>query len=134
MKNSNGGKIMFAKVLMFIAALLPFTGNLQAAFWDSFFSSEVKPEPKTIKVLIVHDKPGVVLEVKGKYTLYDPNKSKYKHISTRFLGKRKFIQAVSDGLRWGEEFPGVYQLLIVPDEKTMTTVVDGNDYQGNLYI
>lgn len=123
---------MFAKVLMFIVALMPFSGNLQAGFWDMFFPAE-PPEPKTIKVLIVNDKPGVVLEVKGKYALYDPNKNN-KHISTRFLGKRKFIQAVSDGIRWGEEFPGVYQLLIVPDEKTMTTVVDGVDYKGSIYI
>lgn len=123
---------MFAKVLMFIVALMPFTGSLHAGFWDMFFPAE-PPEPKTIKVLIVNDKPGVVLEVKGKYALYDPNKNN-KHISTRFLGKRKFIQAVSDGIRWGEEFPGVYQLLIVPDEKTMTTVVDGVDYKGSLYI
>lgn len=123
---------MIAKILMFIAAIMPFTGHLEAAFWDVFFSNEVKPEPKTIKVLIVHDKPGVVLEVKGKYALYDPYKN--KHISTRFLGKRKFIQAVSDGIRWGEEFPGIYQLLIIPDEKIMTTVVDGTEYRGSIYV
>lgn len=123
---------MIAKVFMLMLALMPMTGKIEASIWDYFFSSEVKPDPKTIKVLIVHDKPGVVLEVKGKYSLYDPNRN--KHISTRFLGKRRFVQAVTDGIRWGEEFPGVYQLLIVPEEKTMTTVVDGVNYKGSLYI
>jgi hypothetical protein len=123
---------MITKILMFIAALMPFTGHLEAGFWDKFFTNEVKPQPKTIRVLIVHDKPGVVLEVKGKYAIYDPNKN--KHISSRFLGKRRFIQAVSDGIRWGEEFPGIYQLLIVPEEKVMTTVVDGTEYRGSIYV
>lgn len=128
---------MIVKLLMCLMAFMPFTGNLEASIWDIFFSTEVPPEPKTIKVLIVHDKPGVVLEVKGKYALYDPNKArqnKYKHISTRFLGKRKFIQAVSDGIRWGEEFPGVFQLLIVPEEESTKTVVDGVSYKGSLYV
>jgi len=128
---------MIAKVLMFLLALMPFTGYVHAGFWDYFFANEALPEPKRIKVLIVHDKPGVVLEVKGKYALYDPNitrKSKYKHISSRFLGKRKFIQAVSDGIRWGEEFPGIFQLLIVPEEESTKTVVDGVSYKGSLYV
>lgn len=128
---------MIARVFVLMLALMPFSGYLEAGFWDMFFTSEVPQEPKKIKVLIVQDKPGVVLEVKGKYTLYDPNRvkqNKYKHISTRFLGKRKFIQAVSDGIRWGEEFPGVFQLLIVPEEETTKTVVDGVSYKGSLYV
>ncbi|HRD54854.1 MAG TPA: SpoIID/LytB domain-containing protein, partial [Parachlamydiaceae bacterium] len=55
-------------------------------------------------------------------------------ISSRFLGKRKFIQSVADGIRWGEEFPGVFQLLIVPEEETTKTVVDGISYKGSLYV
>lgn len=127
-----------AKIFVCIFCVFFFTKPVEAAFWDFFFSSEVKPEPKTIKVLIVHDKPGVVLEVRGKYALYDPNPNrvthKPKHIASRFLGKRKFIQAVSDGIRWGEVFPGIFQLMILPEEKEMTTVVDGISYRGTVYV
>lgn len=128
---------MSKKIAVLLVAFMPFAGSLQAGFWDYFFPKEEVVVPKTIKVLIVHDKPGVVLEVKGKYSLYDPNiqkRSGYKHISSRFLGKRKFIQSVADGIRWGEEFPGVFQLLIVPEEETTKTVVDGISYKGSLYV
>lgn len=128
---------MIARMLLMMLALMPFTTQLEAGFWDYFFTSEVPAEPKRIKVLIAHDKPGVVLEVKGQYALYDPNivkKGNYKHITSRFLGKRKFIQAISDGIRWGEEFPGIFQLLVVPEDESTKTIVDGVSYKGALFI
>lgn len=128
---------MSKKFTLLLMVFIPFMGQLEAGFWDYFFPKEEVVQPKTIKVLIVNDKPGVVLEVKGKYSLYDPNiqkRSGYKHISSRFLGKRKFIQAVADGIRWGEEFPGVFQLLIVPEDESTKTVVDGISYKGSLYV
>ena len=106
-----------------------------AGMWDTisgYFSTSEKSAPPTIKTLLVHDKVGVVLEVKGKYKIIDPHTG--KHIGTRFDGKRKFIQALKDGLRWGEEFPGVHQLLIVPDEKLTTTIVDGIEYPGLIFV
>ena len=86
----------------------------------------------TIKVLLVHDKPGVMVEVKGKYRIFDPNTNKY--LTTRFLGKRKLIQAIRDGIKWGEEFPGIHQLLIVPGNEETTTLVDGIEYRGLVYV
>jgi len=123
---------MIARVSMFLLALMPITGNIDASIWDYFFSSEVAPDPKTIKVLIVDDKPSAMLEVRGKYSLYDPHKK--KHISARFLGKRKPVQAASEGVRWGEEFPGIHQLLIAPEEDTTTIVIDGIHYRGIIYV
>lgn len=108
---------------------------LQAGFWDNvsgYFRRPAAVAPPTIKVLVVNDKQGVVLEVKGKYKIFDPHTG--NHISTRFTGKRKFIQAVSDGLKWGEEFPGIHQLMIVPDDVNTTAIVDGVEYRGPIYI
>ncbi|MCB1114441.1 MAG: hypothetical protein KDK62_06765 [Chlamydiia bacterium] len=100
--------------------------------WSSYMWKTEQPKPPSVKVLVVKSKPGVVLEVKGKYKLYDPNTM--EHISTRFVGKRRYMQALSDGLRWGEQFPGIYQLLIVPDENGTTTLIDGVEYSGSLYV
>lgn len=100
--------------------------------WASYMWKTDLPRPPTIKVLIAKNKPGVLLEVKGKYKIYDPNTM--EHLSTRFIGKRKFIQTLSSGLKWGEEFPGIFQLLIVPDEGKTTTLVDGIEYSGILAI
>jgi len=122
-------------MLFFLLALMPLNAQLQASWLDSFanyFRKSAPATPPTIKVLIVHDRPGVVVEVKGKYKIYDPHSG--SHISTRYVGKRKFIQAVRDGIKWGEEFPGVHQLLIVPDEKETTSVVDGIEYKGLIYV
>lgn len=126
---------MFKRMLVLMLACLSVTTAAQAGLWDSltgYFGGERLPPQPTIKVLIAHDEPGVVLEVKGKYKLFDPRTG--EHISTRFLGKRKYIQVAHDGLKWGEEFPGIYQLLIVPDDASTVTLVDGKEYQGSLAI
>lgn len=122
-------------ILCLVLALGPVSAPLEAGWFDKmagYFRKSGPAQPPTIKVLIVHDRPGVVLEVKGKYKIFDPHTG--DHISTRFTGKRKFIQAVRDGLKWGEEFPGVYQLMIVPDESSTTTIVDGIEYRGPIFI
>jgi hypothetical protein len=74
----------------------------------------------------------LIVEVKGKYKLYDPHTQEF--ISTRFIGKRKFMQPLQDGLSWGEEFPGLFQLAIVPDNSKVTTVVDGIEYRGAVVV
>src|SRR5437763_277312 len=102
-------------VILSLGSLQP---HLSAGWFDkitTYFSKKTHSTPPKIRVLVIHDKPGVILEVKGKYKIYDPHS--LEHLTTRFVGKRKFIQAVHDGLKWGEEFPGLHQLMIVPDEK-----------------
>jgi stage II sporulation protein D len=82
--------------------------------------------------LLVHDQPGVILEVKGKFKIYDPNTN--ERVGAGFEGKRRFIQAVQDGIRWGEEFPGVHQIAIIPDNPSTTILVGGIEYQGTIYV
>lgn len=126
---------MIKRMLTAILSFALLSTAAQAGVWDSISNFLNKPLPESndsLKILIAHDKPGVVLEVKGKYQLYDPNTN--SHISTRFIGKRKYIQPLSEGLKWGEEFPGIYQLMILPDDKTTTTVVDGIEYKGRVYV
>lgn len=123
------------KLALLLLALAPFAASVEAAPLDHLkkvFSPDMPPQPPSIAVLIVHDRPGALLEVKGRYKLFDPRTNSY--ISSRFIGKRKFIQAVHDGLRWGEEFPGLHQLLIIPEDPKVTTVVDGIEYRGSIYI
>ena len=127
---------MVLRILFILLALGPLSVvPLQAGWFDNLTSYFRKPGPAAppkIRILVVHDQQGVVLEVKGKYKIHDPHTG--DHLSTRFVGKRKFIQAVRDGIKWGEEFPGLYQLMIVPDERTTTTIVDGIEYRGPIYV
>jgi len=120
---------MVARMLLVLMSFMPLTAVLHAA---PAITKVQKSDSAFIKLLVIHDKPGVVLEVKGKYKLYDPNKNQY--LSTRFTGKRKYIQAVSDGIKWGEEFPGIFQVLVIPDAPETTTIVDGIEYKGRIYV
>lgn len=126
---------MILRILLLLVAILPFTAPLQAGWWDGikgYFKGDTQAGPPAIRLLIVHDVESVRLEVKGKYSLYDPYANSY--ISSRFVGKCRNIQAMSDGLKWGEAFPGLYQLKIKPDEPATVMLIDGKPYGGFIYI
>lgn len=126
---------MIMRILLLLLALGPLSAPLHAGWFDgvmSYFGREPAAVVPKVRVLVVHDQQGVILEVKGKYKIHDAYTG--EHISTRFVGKRKFIQAVRDGIKWGEEFPGIFQLVIIPDEKSTTTIVDGIEYHGPVYV
>jgi stage II sporulation protein D len=125
---------MIARFFVLALGLLPLNTVAEAGIWDKIKAMIWNPNYSipTIDVLIVNDQPSILLELKGKYHIYDPNTK--EHVSTRFVGKKKHIQALSSGLKWGEEFPGTYQLHIVPDHQGIVAVVDGIEYRGSLYI
>ncbi len=109
--------------------------SLEAGIWDklkSVFVSDENAEAPTIRVLIMHDAPYADIEVKGTYNLYDPYKN--KRIATRFAAKGNRMHALSQGLKWGEEFPGVYQIAIFPDDRDISVSINGTDYRGKVYV
>ena len=125
---------MILRTLLLFLALLPFSSPLQADVWDNikgYFKGSTRSEAPTIRVLLLHDVEGAKLEVRGKYSLFDPYTN--SHLSTRFAGKSRYIQALGDGLKWGEAFPGLYQIKIKPDDGS-TTVINNHEYQGLIYV
>lgn len=132
---------MITRWLLLFLALLPFNPSLQAGVWSDitgYFKGKPAAEPPSIRVLVLHDVPKVNLEVTGKYSLYDPNlkdsNGEDSHITSRFVGKRNQITSLSDGLKWGEAFPGIYQIKVKPDEASTLSVLDGQEYAGSIYI
>lgn len=126
---------MILRTLLLFITLLSFSSPVQAGVWDNitgYFKGNTQPEPPTIRVLVLHDVEGARLEVRGKYSLFDPYTN--SHVSTRFAGKSRYIQALSDGLKWGEAFPGLYQIKIKPETDMTTTFVNGYEYDGLIYI
>lgn len=118
-----------------LAMMLSAASSLHAGIIDlvtTAFSKPVSAGMPTLRILLAHDKHGVIIETKGKYKIYDPSTG--ERVGMSFSGKRRYMQPLPDGLRWGESFPGVYQLVIVPDDPATTTLVDGVEYQGNIYI
>jgi stage II sporulation protein D len=123
------------KLALFLVVCIPFCGVLNAGLWSSFksaFGYEERVLPPNIRVLIVHDLDKVHLEVNGPYSLYDPYTN--SHITSRFVGKARLIQAMSDGLKWGESFPGLYQLKISPVGENALIQVEDRQYTGVMYV
>lgn len=127
--------MMIKRMLTALVCLTALSNSGEAGIWDSVSTFFTKGEVKnndSLKILIVHNKPGVILEVKGKYKIYDPNTN--GNLGKGYTGKRKYIQPLSDGLKWGEEFPGIFQIMVMPDDKATTTIVDGIEYKGRIYV
>lgn len=127
---------MIARILMFLLICSPFAAELQGTplinRHQNMLAGKPLPPAPTIKVLLVNDHDGVILEVKGKYKVYDARNM--KSIGTRYLGKRKYLQANHNGLIWGEEFPGIHQIAIVTDDPKGTIIVDAVEYPGSVYV
>jgi stage II sporulation protein D len=84
-----------------------------------------------IKVLLARDVDNPVVEVKGKYRVYNPHDDSL--LSQGYIGKKYPLQSLPHGIKWGEEFPDIYQLAIVPDNDQSILFINGNAYRGILY-
>lgn len=88
--------------------------------------------PQNIQVLLEKDATEALLEVKGSYFLFNPQDG--SKISSGILGKRFMVHAIDSGLKWGEEFPGLYQFYIQPRSEETAIFINGIQYSGNIAI
>lgn len=93
---------------------------------------QLQADPSTVKVQLFKDLEGALIEVKGPYNVFDPKTG--KKIDICFMPASYYMYPTTDGLKWGQEFPGVYQILISPDKKGATVVVAGTEYRGKSYL
>ncbi|MBS0655014.1 MAG: hypothetical protein JSR46_04495, partial [Verrucomicrobia bacterium] len=99
----------------------------------SFFGLAADSVKSTeVKVQLFRDYEGALVEVKGAYNVFDP-KNGTKLIAS-YLPSSYYMYPTTDGLKWGQEFPDVYQLLIAADKKETTIVVAGTEYRGKAYF
>ncbi|MCB1071783.1 MAG: SpoIID/LytB domain-containing protein [Chlamydiales bacterium] len=119
---------MKAKFLLFLffLPLLAFAGEKTS----STDMSEEKPA--TIKLLLEKGTDGILLEAKGPYAIYNPENGK-KESSGRW-GKRFYLYPHEEGIKWGENFLGIYQLQIVPTSPETTFLVNGVQYRGAIEV
>lgn len=118
-----------------VCIVLSLASIADATVWDRIKTAVgIKDQPKapTIKVLVAKELDGAMVDVKGAYNIYDPYKG--TRLGTRFFGKSYYMQPVVEGIKWGEVFPGVYQVVIIPDDPKTTTVVNGIEYKGNIFV
>lgn len=125
---------MFA---LFCASLFSLTCMTQAqlqAESKSVMSLEAITDQRispTIKVLVLQDVEGALVEVKGAYNVYDPRTG--KKLESAFASSAYYMHPTTDGIKWGTEFPGIFQLLLVPDSPKTSILVHGIEYRGAVY-
>jgi stage II sporulation protein D len=90
-----------------------------------------KSKPATIKVLVSKQKEGIFLEAKGHHFIYNPLNEilLFEESSTK-----QVLSTGEKGLKWGELFPGIFQIRIVPADSQSTILVDGIEYRGCVEI
>lgn len=121
--------------LTIVALLTVCVFQCHAGVWDrikNVFVPQEEAQPPQIRALVFRNEPATMLEVKGAFNVWDPYKN--SKVSSKFSGKRDLIEARPLGLKWGEEFPGLYQLKIVPDHPDTRVVVNGTEYKGIVYL
>ncbi len=90
-----------------------------------------KAKPATIKVLVSKQKEKIFLEIKGHHFVYNPLNELL--LSEESSTKHK-VSTGDRGLNWGDLFPGIFQIRIVPADSQSTILVDGIEYRGCVEI
>lgn len=99
----------------------------------SLYSDDQKQSfPKDIKVLLEEEVDEILLEANGPYYIFNPENG--SRITSGLLGKRFIVRATQNGIKWGEEFPGVYQIKVVPRSKENNLLIGGIQYEGAVII
>lgn len=86
------------------------------------------PEEPIVKALLVKEQEGLMVEIRGPHNIYDPYSG--RKLESAFMGSSYFMYPTADGIKWGQEFPGVFQIVIIPDEPSEGVFVNGISYPG----
>ncbi len=71
------------------------------------------------------------LEIKGACEITDPKNG--SRLGSSFFSKNQQIRSFAEGIRWGEGFPGIYQIRITP-KKNGSLFFNGIQYEGSLNV
>jgi len=107
-----------------------FVANLLFATHEDTVFEEDKDTTVLIKVLLEENLEGALIDVQGSYKVYNPEKNKV--ISSGSKGKRYYLQTTETGLKWGEGYPGIYQIRIEPNDSESSILINGIQYKGSI--
>jgi stage II sporulation protein D len=122
------------KSIVLLAALMcsaPFSWAQSAS--PGRFDRIAEPiAPRNIQILLEKDKAEALLEVRGPYYIFNPHDG--SRVASGLLGKRFIIHELENGLKWGEEFPGIHQIYIKPRSPDTSIFINGIQYSGGVAI
>lgn len=117
--------------LYFIALLCLSPLSLRAALPLPTDHSQ-KAKPATIKVLLAKLAKEALVEVRGLHDIYNPQNDLL--ILSGAFNKRDRLFSSNEGIKWGELFPGLFQIRIVPAQSDTSILVNGIQYHGCIEI
>lgn len=91
-----------------------------------------EPEPTLMRILVGEQLEQPLVEVTGRYRVMNPQTHRY--VSRGLLGKCYPVQSLETGIRWGEEFLGLYQIAICPADGRSSVLVNGVQYRGVIVL
>ncbi len=94
-------------------------------------ASEMK-KPASVKVLLHRNIDGALVEAKGGYVVLNPLEN--KKISSGLKGKRFYLYPHKEGIKWGEDYLGTYQIKLLSTGKNTSFLVNGIQYKGAIEI
>lgn len=98
----------------------------------SYANDITKPSQENIQVLLEEDATEALLEVRGPYYIFNPKDG--SRITSGLLGKRFLVHPGKSGIKWGEEFLGIYQIYVVPRSEETSILVNGIQYEGAIAV
>lgn len=124
----------FKKTITVFLLALSCMLSVEASMWEKVktFWNGNEDGDVNIKVLVADRVDSVNLEIRGGYNIYDPGSN--SKVGARFFGKTNTVLPLEQGLKWGEEFPGIYQLSFIPDNPATDILVNGVRYEGNVQL
>lgn len=122
-------RFLFCLGLCFFSSVSTSFGALTE---EATIESQNNEKPASIRVLLNKGSDGALIEAKGGYSIINPHQN--KKIGYGSLGKRFFLYPEKEGIKWGENYFGTYQIKLIPTSKTTTFLVDGLQYKGALEI
>ncbi len=88
------------------------------------------PEEPSVRILLLANQESMDVEVAGSHNIYNPKNG--KKLEASFLNSSYAMMPSPEGLKWGTEFPGIFQMMIVPDSPETPIRVNGVEYPGIL--
>jgi len=116
--------------LLLALSCLTISPTLSSGEIPTDYSQQMKPA--TIKVLIADKAEGAILEVKGRYDIFNPQTQ--LPITSGIFSKRAPIYAHGEGIKWDDSFPYINQMRIVPTNAESSILVNGIEYRGCIEI
>lgn len=120
---------LLASAMLAFSSLSPLT-MLHAVQPPTDFSQ--KSKPATLKIRIVENGEGAIVEVKGRFEVFDP--ATHALLDSGLFGKRHPIFADGTGILWGDRLPTFNNMRIVPGNQETTILVNGIQYRGCIEI